>query len=549
MLLSVSVTLSQTVNPEILWATYFGSPGNDFTGCVATDNDENIYMSSTVKSGAPTTEGVHQRAYGGGLSDVMLTKFDKNGNLIWSTYFGGSGNDANYFPMSLMSDGAIVITGNTTSTNKIATTDAHHSSFGGGSSDAFIAVFENNGTLRWATYFGGSGTDSDPAVTIDQSDNIYLVGYTGSLSEIATDSAFQSTKKESEDAFLAKFDKTGKLIWSTYYGGQGYDAFYGVTTDQDYNVYVGGESNSSQLATTGSFKSNYGGNGDGFLAKFDKDGKRIWATYFGSGGTDGIYYLASDQKNNIYCIGPTTSTEGIASTGAYATMHSGKEDVFIAKFNAKGDRLWSTYIGGDEWDSVFGCDFDDDDNVYLAIMTKSQNFPLTADVPMPYFGGGPWDAAFVKFSSAGELKWSTYFGGDGNDRAISLALDKSQNIVASINADSKGLATPGAYDEIANGNESLLIKFRDATIVDIKEIALMAELQIFPNPTSTYFEIPNNRDEIRNISIYNASGEMVRSHIYTKKENFDISDLVAGLYYVVINTKGISAATKLIKIH
>ncbi len=548
MFLSFTITLSQTVNPEILWATYFGSPGEDYTGGVVTDKEGNIYIVSAVQADAPTTAGVHKTYYSGGISDVMLTKFDKDGALIWSTYFGGNGSDDSYNYPRLLSDGSIAICGSTTSTNGIASLGAHKISYGG-SYDNFLAVFEPNGKLRWSTYFGGIGEETEPSISVDLDDNIFLTGYSTSKSGITSDGAFQKQNNGGYDGTVAKFNKTGKQLWCTYYGGSGSDYFWTSEVDKDGNLYVGGSAGSSQLASIGAFKTTYGGNSDGLLVKFDQNGQRIWSTYFGSGGKDDVYYLNIDSKDNIYIMGATTSTGGIASTGAYSTVNSGNEDVFLAKFDKNGNRLWSTYIGGEEWETIFGCDFDNDDNIYLSILTKSQAFTTTEDVPTTYHSGGIWDAAFVKFSPSGELKWSTYFGGDGNDRALGIALDQSQNIVATINSDSKGLATPGAYDEVANGNESLLIKFRDATIVDVKEIALMPELQIFPNPATTYFEIPNDLDEIRNISIYNASGEVVKRYLHTNKDNFDISQLPVGMYYIICNTKGINAATKLIKIN
>lgn len=539
---------AQSTNPQILWATYLGSPGEDFTGYVVTDNDDNIYMTSMAKSGAPTTPGVHQPTYGGGTYDGMLTKFDKEGSLIWSTYFGGSGEENCYYNVDLLADGAIAMTGTTTSSNKIATQGAHDVSYGGGTSDVFVAVFETDGKLRWSTYFGGPGFDGEPAISIDTDDNIYLVGSTTSTTGIATAGSFQPTKKGNEDGFLAKFDKTGKLLWSTYYGGPAYEGLYAVSVDKDNNVYVGGYVNSSQLATLTSFKFNYGGNGDGFLAKFSKDGERLWATYFGSGGTESINFLAVDGNNDIVCIGPSTSTVGIASSGAYEENNSGNYDVFVAKFNSNGQRLWSTFIGGEKWDTAFGCDFDKDNNIYLAIMTQSFGFPFTEDTPGTFYNGGLWDAAFVKFSKDGALKWSTYFGGDGNDRALGITLDSEQNIIAAINSDSKGLATPGAYNETARGNESLLIKMKDATIVNTTELAKWPALSVFPNPTSSHIHIPNFNNAKRSITVYNSLGEMVRGYIFTTESEFDLSSLPAGQYIVISDVAGKKSVAKVIKV-
>ncbi|MBK9257660.1 MAG: T9SS type A sorting domain-containing protein [Saprospiraceae bacterium] len=547
-LFSMSLYLSngfaQSINPQILWATYFGSPGDDFTGYVITDKDDNIYMTSMVEDGAPTTTGVHQRFYGGGVSDVMLSKFDKNGALIWSTYFGGSGEDQNYHPLVLMSDGGIVVPGITSSTNRISTPGSHDVTYGGGTSDVFLAVFETDGQLRWATYFGGSGTDGEPAVSIDSEDNIYLVGYTSSLSGIATDSSFQSVKKANQDGFLAKFDKSGKLQWSTYYGGEGFDGFWGVAVDQNNNVYAGGESFSSGLATGSSF---FAGNGDGFLAKFNKDGKRIWANYFGSGGKEAIYYLAIDNNNDIICIGPSNSTAGIATPGAFQENNAGKNDVFIVKFNSNGQRLWSTFFGGEEWDTAFGCDFDADNNIYVSVMSQSYFLPLTEDVPGTFYNGGLWDAAFVKFSPSGELVWSTYFGGDGNDRSIGITLDSEQNIIAAINSDSKGLATPGAYKETAIGHESLLVKMKDATTVNVQDLTALPQMTIFPNPSSDFIEISNESNRHRTISFYDINGALVLRYMNSNQNRFDIRNLKSGLYFLHSVDKKVESFGKFIK--
>ena len=230
MLLSVSVTLSQSVNPEILWATYFGGPGEDYAGGVTTDKDGNIYMTSSVQPGAPTTAGVHKTNHSGGGYDVMLTKFDKDGALVWSTYFGGNGSDQSNNQPKFFSDGAIAICGTTTSTNGIASAGAHKSSYGG-STDIFLAVFEPNGKLRWSTYFGSTGEELEPVIDIDANEKIFLVGISSSTLGISSDSAYQKQNKGGYDGVLAKFDKMGKQLWCTYYGGSGADYLWALKVE------------------------------------------------------------------------------------------------------------------------------------------------------------------------------------------------------------------------------------------------------------------------------------------------------------------------------
>jgi len=547
-LLVFSQGYAQTTNPEILWATYFGSPGNDFTGQVVTDEEDNIYMTSTVRFGAPATPGVHQTNHGGGSSDAMLSKFDKDGDLIWSTYFGGSGKEDSFYALSLMSDGAIVISGITTSNNKIATQGAHDESYGGGSSDVFIAVFETDGKLRWATYFGGNGVDGEPSVTIDLDDNIFLVGYTTSTNGISTMGSFQSVKSGGEDGFLAKFDKDGTLVWSTYYGGSNSDFLSDVVTDIEGNIYVSGATLSTNLATQGAFNVVSGGKWDALIVKFDNDGKRIWSSYYGNSQDDFAWIINMDKNDNLYVLGYSESLQGIATSGAYSEVNAGKQDIFIAKFTKDGEREWATFIGGESWDAVLGIDFDNNNNFYLAALSKSYSFPITEFSLSDTYQGGEWDAVFMKWTPKGELVWCTYFGGEGNDRAIGISLDSEQNIVASINTDSKGLATPGAYNEIAIGNESLLIKMKDATIVSVKELESLHQLTIFPNPTTDYIEISNGHQSKRTMSIYDLNGALVFRYINTNQIRFDIRNLKAGLYFLHSIDNKVESFGKFIKI-
>lgn len=539
---------AQDANPEILWATYFGSTGGDFPGGVITDNENNIYMTSTITaSGAPVKTGVHQTYYGGGGADVMLTKFDKSGKVIWSTYFGGSGSDETYYPIRLLSDGGIVVTGFTNSSSNIATSGAHQTSYKG-NKDNFIALFEPNGKLRWATYFGGSGEEIEVGITVDTHDNILVAGFTNSTSGIATANTFQSQNKGSYDGYIAKFDKEGNLQWSTYYGGVGIDYLFSITTDSKDNIYASGEVGSVGLATPGSYKSSFGGNTDGILIKLGTDGNRLWATYFGAGGQEGIYYIASSPKDNIYITGLTKSPGGIASDGAYQTTIGGKDDIFLAKFDTTGNRVWSTYFGGEAWDTNFSLDFDKQNNIYLGAMTQSYALPITEDALSGIYNGGTWDAAFIKFNAEGNLIWATYFGGEGNDRAFDIKLDSEQNIISCINSDSKDLATPDATYKVPKGNDALLLKMKDATIVGTKELELLEPLQVFPNPTSAVINIPNTGKESRNITIYNTMGEPVRRYIFTLKTDFDISTLPNGQYYIIAEYGNKKTVAKMVKV-
>ncbi len=132
-------------------------------------------------------------------------------------------------------------------------------------------------TLSWATYYGGNnGRTIGEKVAADKFNNVYLVGYTYSTSGIASSGAFQTDYATNRDAFMARFDSSGSLKWSTYYGGNDYDAFYGIGTDDSGYVYAQETTKSDTgIATSASYQTAFGGFTDAFTSKFDSTGRRI----------------------------------------------------------------------------------------------------------------------------------------------------------------------------------------------------------------------------------------------------------------------------------
>jgi hypothetical protein len=151
----------------------------------------------------------------------------------------------------------------------------------GGSSDAFLVKFSGDGARQWATYYGGPVSEMGNMCTTDKTGNIYLVGTTDSKTDIAS-GGFQNTFKGQEDAFLVKFNSNGMRQWATYYGGKDYDYGYACVIDKFGNVYLARATDSKSGIAAKGFQNVLGGGFDGFLVKFDSSGtKRIWATYYG----------------------------------------------------------------------------------------------------------------------------------------------------------------------------------------------------------------------------------------------------------------------------
>lgn len=250
------------------WGSYFGGTSDDYGYAICVDAASNIYIAGrATSSDYISSAGAYQTTFAGGANDGFLAKFNSlDGNTYWSTYYGDAGDDQ-LFGLACHDD-RVYICGQTDGTTSIATALASQSTFGGGIADGFLVQFDSAGARQWATYYGGSGDDYATAVSCDASGNAYLAGYTNSSGNIASATTYQASLGGGLDAYLAKFTSSGTRTWGTYYGGPGDDRANGVSCLLD-NIYLCGYTGSTTaIATNAAHQTTPGSDPDGFLAKF-----------------------------------------------------------------------------------------------------------------------------------------------------------------------------------------------------------------------------------------------------------------------------------------
>jgi len=398
----------------------------------------------------------------------------------WGTYYTGTGQvwpNGEDRGQACITDAAgnVYMVGTTNSNSDIATVGAHQTIYAGGDTiggfsgtDAFLVKFNSSGVRQWATYYGGSEWDYGTSCAIDASGNIYMIGSTSSTSGIATAGAHETTVN---DGFLVKFNSSGVRQWGTYFEGNG----NACTTDASGNIYIVGLTNStSGIATAGAHQTVMSGSGDAFLVKFNSSGVKQWGTYFGgaSSGASGMekgISCATDALGNVYMVGQTPSTSGIATTGAHQTIYGGGScDAFLVKFNSSGVMQSGTYYGGAGVDIGYSCATDATGNVYLAGDTQQEFLPASSGMTtigahQSAYGGGYSDGFLVKFDSNGLRQWGTYYGGSLLDVSFSCATDASGNVYMSGNTQSSsGIATAGAHQTTVN--DAFLVSFNSSGV-------------------------------------------------------------------------------------
>lgn len=419
------------IDPQIIWGTYLGGSDIDNTYGVTIDSNGNIYAAGETSSvDYIATQGAYQGEINGFI-DAFIRKFDCNGQLIWSTYFGGEEHDSAY-GIACDSNNNVVITGYTMSENGIATPGVWQEINNGGFGDAYVAKFTSDGDFLWGTYFGGSDYDCSNGVACDFSNNIIITGHTASTDSIATPNAFLTTYQGYGDAFIAKFNLNGQLNWSTYFGYEDYDSGLSIASDSFNNIFITGQTNSyMNIATETSFQEEFGGFSDGFLTKFNPSGSRIWATYYGGEIDDACNSVKVDDLNYILIAGTTNSEIGIASSEAFQDELAGVEDGFVAKFSNEGERLWGTYYGGNDYDGIYSVCNDSLNDVFISGFTLSQNnisTPLVHQENLAGFGLNT-DGFIAKLTSNGNRAWGTYYGGDFDEYVYSGCRDILNNII------------------------------------------------------------------------------------------------------------------------
>lgn len=338
------------------------------------------------------------------LSCFMLPVF--GGSIAFSTFLGGTASDGASAVATDLGGNTIVV-GDTYSTNFMGLSRAQLSL-----PDGFVVKLDANGAVVFKKLIGGNGYDIVKGVATDRGGNIYVTGYTGSL-DFPGKNAFRATAIANGDAFLVKMTSSGDVIYATYFGGSGIDEAISVAADSFGNAYVTGFSNSTNLPLVHQAQGfPLGGNTPSFLFKISPDGSAlVYSTYLGGSGQDLAYGVKVDDLGNAYVAGIVTSSNFPTTANAFQRNRKGPLDGFLTKFDPNGAVAFSTLIGGQAEDGLTALDVGAG-GIYVAGVAASHDFP-TRNAMLATKGGSPVAGVAAKFTTGGDLVYSTYLGNGG----------------------------------------------------------------------------------------------------------------------------------------
>jgi hypothetical protein len=335
---------------SLTFSTYIGGSGNDVATGIAIDASGEYVVGSTASTNFPVL-GPYQ-LHLNGSTNSFVTKLNASGTaLAYSTYLGaGTGDLA--AAVAVDPSGDAFVTGATptaafpTTPGVVQPTCGTAVNCNGGLTDAFVTVFNPSGaTLKYSTFLGGEAGDEGLAIAVDSSGDAYITGVTSSTL-FPLHSALQGTLGGPQDAFVTELNPTGTaFVYSTFLGGSLQDAGSGITVDGSKNVYVTGQTNSTNFPKVNATQGSLAGGRDAFVAEINASGSSlVFSTYLGgsldeninaAGGTlTALGGIAVDGSgSNIYVVGNTASVNFPATTGALQTSSGGGTDAFVAKYS------------------------------------------------------------------------------------------------------------------------------------------------------------------------------------------------------------------------
>lgn len=416
---------------EINYSTYFGGNGYDQIHSMAVDSNNYIYLTGETASSNFPVVNSYQPSVGLG-NTVFVSKFTPDGQtLVYSTLLGGTTGHDSGWGVAANSNGEACVVSYVASYD-FPTLNAYKSTKSG-SSDAVIMKLSATGELIYSTYFGGDDSDEGIAkIDIDNYGNCYIAGRAGSSGNFPLVNSYQSVISGQSDAFAAKFDTNGGLVYSSVFGSSTGDVATDIVVDKvTGEAYISGATGApnNDFPIVNGFQSTYGGGGDAFVLKLSSAGNTIlYSSYIGGSGSDYSNGIDIDAAGNAYVVGRTTSSDFTTTPNAFLPTVTDTNNAFVIKVNTTGGALeYSSYYGGSAFEEAYAVAVDSTGMINITGMTSPNGaLPLVNEFDDTF--GGAYEGFFAQVDPNGTLITSSYLGGDNLDAGFHMAIGSNDQV-------------------------------------------------------------------------------------------------------------------------
>lgn len=614
-------------NENNVWSTFMkgDQPVDIGLGSTMRQNGD-LLITGTTMGGLneifPTTPNAWDGSFNG-LQDVFVTDFDSNNDMVWSTFIGGYSDEVGYDVKERLSSN-IILFGNTSSDNFPMYTpgSAYQVNVNvAGDYDYYLCELTFAGDfILWSTYFGGDDREFvnwGRHLDIDASDNMYISGYTESNATTegfpihTLTGAYNQTTfgGGGGDGFVAKFSAGRTLVWSTFYGGNNYDQVDALQVDGS-DIYISGTTATTSTNTTcsantsGGFpicnggyyqSAHQGGGNDGFIARFNSSCALTWSTFYGGNGYES-HVLLSSANGKVYLVGSTATSTGQTSlnqcspstTGAFPTCdpgggatfnnsNAGGNDIFIAEFNSSNQLQWSTFYGGTGNETPNCTTIDGSGNLFIGGLVNGGFSSVAVNHGNNYYwqqynadgSGSTTDGLIIEIDPSRVVTWATHYGGHSSTSTFnpeeinSITAYQSSGLFITGVAGSTNFPyrcdpnTAYCWQENNSGYlESVFVAKFDLTGgVGINEPdATNNSFALYPNPATNQLNVTldGNITEGSTFTIYNSIGQVIYTRNLSaadQNRNFsiDVSLMASGFYVARLETSDGTSSKEFIK--
>jgi hypothetical protein len=426
------IIVSDNLAQKVDFSGFLASGGGVHTSTPSVvDRNGNIFVAGGTREGLMITPDAFQKSYNGNTQDdvtggdAFLMKLSPKGELLYSTYIGGSGSENYCLKLALDKYDNVYVGFTSDSKDLPVSKDAYQKSLKG-ENDHYIIKFTNDCSYIASTYLGGSGSDHWTSLSVENN-ALYLIGKTDSEDFPTTQGVIQGKYDNSAPPDSSRSWMSGdititalsldlaRVLCSTYIGGESLDYVRGYSFGLNGKIILVGATYSRNFPTSeNAYKKLMNGKRDGFLTIISKNLSEIdLSTFIGGDSTTQVNSVLVDDNENIILAGETKSPDFPVTSDAIIGKYSGgNSDGFIMKYDITSNRpVYSSFIGGTKTDWAKDISKTDNEHYVLVSTTSSKDFPVTKDAPDQTIEGGMDLVVTILDKSLKNIDYSTFGGG------------------------------------------------------------------------------------------------------------------------------------------
>ncbi|MEO0468950.1 MAG: OmpA family protein [Bacteroidota bacterium] len=391
------------------WQKYLGGSGYDAGKELFLKSDGTLIAAGSIQSTDFAGKDNHGKS-----GDILAIKLATQGKVFWTATLGGS-EEEKLNEMIETRDGGYMLVGTTASDD--GDVNGNH-----GGTDAWLVKMDDAGKVLWSRCYGGSGDDQGKSIIETSDGGLLIAGEAGSNNGNMQSQAFGGL-----DAWVAKLNAQGDIIWEYHFGGSGNDKAERVHEILPNTYTIIGSTDSRDISNAPSL-----GKKDAWVWTVDQNGELLWQKRYGGESHDDVHDSFVDDAGQIILAGTTFSTS------KDITENKGQGDCWLLKLTAKGQVIWSKNYGGERPDGFNGISPTSDGGYLLCGMTKSRGGDIT--VNLGYFDG--W---LVKTNAEGEILWTRTMGFEAKD-ALNKAVEAPNGgflTIGTVQLAENGMSLPG----------------------------------------------------------------------------------------------------------